>query len=102
MGYRKGWSEALEIRRIAPTVGSLDRNTEVIITGQGFEESPPTVAQIDDQRLLDVEFLSSSTLKAVVPAGLSPGIYDISLTRSSDGETAILIGAFKISEGLKL
>ncbi|MEE2789766.1 MAG: IPT/TIG domain-containing protein [Myxococcota bacterium] len=96
------WSGELEIRRIAPVVGPMDRNTDVIITGQGFVEDPPTVVRIDETRLLDVEFLSPSTLQAVVPAGLMPGIHDISVTRTSDGQTAILPGGFRISAGLTL
>ncbi len=86
----------LAIERIVPDRGPPDRNTEVVINGAGFPFGAAVRATLGDARLLETTVLSSSTITAIVPAGLPPGTYALSIARA-DGQVAILPDAFTVT-----
>jgi len=85
----------LELTRIAPETGPADRNTEVVINGRGFPLNGQIFAEIGEERVLELEVLSGSTITGIVPAGLALGTHDLRLTRG-DGQVAILPSAFRV------
>ena len=88
-----------------PTVGAVfpasapnDRVTAVVITGTGFATdgtTPPTVT-LGATSLTAVTFVSDTTLTATVPAGITPGLYTLTVTNSDTG-SASLPAAFTVT-----
>jgi sugar lactone lactonase YvrE len=95
--------------QIDPTAGPADRWTPVLVSGRGF--IPLVQANFDDEskagvstafilslghhRLQKVLFLDNTRLGATVPAGLAPGIYDLTVT-GPRGRTGRLTQAFTV------
>ncbi len=88
----------LAIERIFPAEGPQDRNESVVINGEGFPFGGEVEVKLGDTRLLEVEILSTSTITAIVPAGLTAGVHDLSVERD-DGQIAILPQAYTV-EGI--
>ncbi len=87
----------LELDRIVPDRGSAAMNTEVLINGRGFLDGGGiTRAELGPTRLLEPTALSGSTLTALVPAGIGPGVWDLRLIRG-DGQVAVLPEAFTVA-----
>jgi len=84
---------ALELTGINPQSGVNDVDTAVTITGDSFVA--PLSASIGETEMLSVEVVDIATVNAVVPAGLDPGFFDVSVT-NPDGTTATLIEAFEV------
>jgi uncharacterized membrane protein len=78
---------------ISPAVGSAIENTPVVITGENFVETPSV--KLGETWLISVTQVSSTTLNAVVPGGITPGTYDLSLY-NGDCQPVELLGAFSI------
>jgi len=88
-----------------PTVGAIipasapnDRDTPVVITGTGFANdggTPPAVA-LGATSLAAVTFVNDTTLSATVPAGITPGLYALTVTNPDTG-SASLPGAFTVT-----
>lgn len=89
----------------APTVGviipasaSNVRGTAVAITGTGFAAdgtTPPTVT-LGATSLTAVTFVNDTTLTATVPSGMTPGVYDLTVT-NPDAGSASLTNAFTVT-----
>ncbi len=76
---------------ISPEVGSIYENTPVEITGSGFGENPALL--LGDTWLISITLVNSTTLNAVVPSGMSPGTYDLTIF-NNDCQEAVLADAF--------
>ena len=85
------------VERVVPSAGEPNTNVEVVIVGEGFPvgESPRVRLEPVGERLLDVAVRSSSTITAIVPAGLLPGTYNLHVERD-DGQLAILPEAYTV------
>ncbi len=79
---------------VTPDNGLPGVQTPVTITGQSFLPTP--VVMLDSTPLLSVTHVSSTTLTAVVPVGLTPGTYDLTLYNGQDCQEARLPAAFTI------
>ena len=86
------------LQSITPQEGVNDQVTRVTIRGSGFTLNPPPAARLlgggGSVALTSVTALSSSSFEATVPAGLTPGLYDLLVT--SGGNTGILPNAFAV------
>lgn len=94
-----GFSRGLSLERIHPTVGPPDRNQDVVILGDGFPLTDRPDVRLGDTRLLEVQVTATSTMLAIVPAGLSTGTYDLRVERP-DGQVAILPAAYTVGTDL--
>lgn len=106
-------AEAPEVRSLSPAWGWTGETTSVTVTGQRFY--PALVvgdnkeeAQFDTtfQVFLDaspsvaldpVQFVDTSTLEVQVPAGVTPGVYDLRVVDPA-GVEATLADAFRVTE----
>ncbi|MBL8957620.1 MAG: hypothetical protein JNK82_42995, partial [Myxococcaceae bacterium] len=94
---------------IAPDRGPQDRDVAVTITGTHFQPQLVTdfsrrgssvldatvTARLGREALRDAVLNEDGTISAVVPQGLSPGTYDLSLTLPG-GTTLELEGAYRV------
>lgn len=79
---------------ITPNTGFADKQTDVVITGEGF--TPDSSAVLNGIPLLDIIFVDDTTLQATVPFGLSTGVYTLAVFNPTEG---ILENAFTVEEG---
>lgn len=73
------------------TVSNLEDQT-IVVTSTSFLSTPNINLGVGS---LDVQFVSSTKLIAIIPAQMAPGIYDL-LLRNVDGQIAILTDAITI------
>ncbi len=78
---------------ITPSSGSNEVPIPVVISGSGFLADP--VVQLGETWLISVTLVSSTTIEAVIPAGLPLGVYDLSLI-NGDCQPAALEAAFEV------
>ncbi|MBN1136553.1 MAG: PKD domain-containing protein, partial [Anaerolineae bacterium] len=78
---------------ITPDFGSAFEQTPVQIEGSNFLNTPSV--RLGDTWLLSVTLVSSTTLNAVVPAGMAEGVYDLTLY-NGDCQEAMLTDAFTV------
>ncbi len=78
---------------ISPEEGSAYADTPVTIQGTGFISTP--VLALGDAWLVDVTWVSSTTLTAVVPMGMAGGVYDLTLY-NGDCQEATLLDAYAV------
>jgi len=78
---------------IVPDSGLSTQDTPVTVYGSGFITTP--VLALGETWLPNVVQVSSTTLQAVVPAGLTPGVYDLTLV-NGDCQEAVLPDAFTV------
>jgi photosystem II stability/assembly factor-like uncharacterized protein len=90
--------------RAAPTVTAIEPNEApndlditVVISGEGFEETP--TVYLGETALTDVVWVSETELSAVVPWGMDPGVYALTVENPA-GETSTLAGAFTVTQGI--
>ncbi len=85
------------IDSVIPAAAPNDVDTPVVIHGSGFSSDPtaPTVT-LGATLLTAVTFVNDTTLSATVPAGLAPGLYDLTVTNPDSG-SATLTGAFTVT-----
>ena len=79
---------------ISPTLALPGVATEVQIEGSGFIDTPSV--RLGDTWLLSVTVVSSTTLAAIVPAGLPAGTYTLALS-NGDCQEAELPAAFTVA-----
>ncbi len=79
---------------ITPNSGSAYEQTPVVIEGSNLIETP--AVQLGDTWLLSVTLVSSTTLEAVVPAGMPGGVYALTLY-NGDCQEATLANAFTVT-----
>ena len=94
----------LTVAAPTPAFGSPAQNTAVAIAGAGFVSTPRAYAAINGggagvsaAALQAVTFRSSVSLSAVIPKGLSPGLYDL-LVINPDGSFGIKTQAFTVTQ----
>jgi len=80
---------------IEPDSGPIYENTPVVITGTHFITTP--TLSLGDTWLISVTQVSSSTLEAVVPAGIPGGTYTLTLY-NGDCQVSVLPGSFTVTE----
>ncbi len=83
---------------VEPDAGSPDNRTRVTITGESFR--PRVVAMLDGIMLPDVTYIDANTLSALVPAGLAPGMYDLTIL-NGDCQSATLGNAYLVDPSLQ-
>lgn len=62
-------------------------DTQLVVTGNGFADGAAVV--IDGYGALDTTFVSASMLRALLPAGAPPGVYDVRVV-NPDAASAVL------------
>jgi hypothetical protein len=80
---------------ITPVTGLDDQPTEITITGTGFSGTPSV--RLGEIWLEEVVRVDSTTITAVVPTGLLPGVYDLRLF-NGDCQEATLLEAFIVTD----
>lgn len=83
----------IQLTSITPTEGLDNEETAVTLLGASFLSG--VTATIGDTTLSQITLVNASTITAVVPAGLTPDTYDVSVS-NSDGSTATLTDAFEV------
>jgi PKD repeat protein len=78
---------------ITPDTGSAYSETPVTIGGAGFQATPFVL--LGGTPLLTVTYVNSTTLEGVVPAGMEPGLYDLTVV-NPDCQDDVLAGAFTV------
>ena len=96
-----GFVRGLKLEDLHPPAGPPDRNQDVVILGDGFPVGERPDVRLGDTRLLEVDVTSSSTMLAIVPAGMATGVYDLSVERA-DGHSALLPAAYTVGSDLAL
>jgi hypothetical protein len=86
-------SPAPGVLRITPDSGSTFEQTPVQIEGSNLLDTPSV--RLGETWLLSVTMVSSTTLDAVVPAGMAEGVYDLTLY-NGDCQEAVLADAFTV------
>ncbi|MCL4234325.1 MAG: IPT/TIG domain-containing protein [Deltaproteobacteria bacterium] len=84
---------AIQLTSITPAEGLDSEDTAVTLIGASF--LPGATATIGDTTLSQIEIVDGSTITAVVPSGLTPDTYDVSVS-NSDGSTASLLDGFEV------
>ena len=87
----------LAVTGIDPTDAPNDLDASITITGSEFAATP--AVYLGSTALGDVAWVSSSTLEATVPWGMTPGVYTITV-ENPGGESASLTNAFTITQGI--
>jgi len=85
---------ASTIASVSPNSGYTDLETEITIDGTGFLPTPSVRLGPNE---LAVTFVNSTTLTAVVPSGLDPGTYDLTVI-NPDAQESALESAFAVLE----
>jgi PKD domain/Immune inhibitor A-like, MAM domain/IPT/TIG domain len=78
---------------ITPNSGFSNTQTPVVIEGTGFTGTPSL--KLGDTWLISTTLVSSTTIDAVVPAGMEAGVYDLVLY-NGDCQTKTLASAFTV------
>lgn len=85
---------SLTITAIAPNMGYNDAPSEVTIRGANFRAG--VAGAIGTAPLLNVRLVSTGELRAVVPAGLTPGVYTLYLKNAEDREPVRLPDGYTV------
>lgn len=83
----------LEVSSVTPNTIVNVAAAPITITGNGFAAG--AYASLSGGTNLATTFVSSTTLNASVPAGLAPGLYDLTVT-NPDASSATLLNALSI------
>ncbi|MBK7861738.1 MAG: IPT/TIG domain-containing protein [Archangiaceae bacterium] len=94
-GAAGGEAGAVRVDDITPSEGSAAEATRVVLTGSGFALGAQVV--VGPQVLELVTVKSAVVISAEVPAGLDPGVYDVTVI-NLDGQRARLTGAFTVTD----
>jgi photosystem II stability/assembly factor-like uncharacterized protein len=94
------------IQVVSPDAAPNHLDTSIAITGTGFVAgisgtlviTPPTVS-LGQVPLKSVVWISSTRLDAVVPWGLVPGVYTLTVV-NTDGEVGLLPSGFTVTQGI--
>ena len=82
---------------VTPSAAAQDELPgSLVITGTGFSGKPSL--KLGEYWLAEVQLLDSNTLSALLPAGLLPGTYDLTL-HNGDCQAAVVEGAFTVTGG---
>ncbi len=85
---------------VQPNQAANDVDTPIVITGSGFSNDGglPQVF-LGEVALTQVEWINESTIHAVVPWGLNPGIYNLKVVNPNGDETN-LDSAYEVTQGV--
>jgi len=100
----------MALTAVSPTSANNNASATITIEGSNFvpdatfdiDDSDASVVRdtfevrLGDNALQDVEWVDLSTLRAVVPAGITAGVYDLTVTGPL-GDTATLEAAFEVT-----
>lgn len=79
---------------VSPNSGRNDAETPITVTGANFLDGAWVYV---GETELATTFISNTTLTATVPAGLTPGTYDVAVD-NPDGRSAMLTDGFTVTE----
>lgn len=85
------------ITAISPTSASNDLSTRIIITGANFVS--PTLVHLGGTSLNDAQWISSGQLQTTAPAGMSAGVYTLTVT-NPDTQIGTLTNAFTVTSAV--
>ena len=85
------------VTAVDPASAPNDVDTTLTISGNHFEET--AVVYLGDTALVDVTWVDATTLEAVVPWGLDPGVYELTV-ENPPGEAAIFENAFEVLQNV--
>ncbi|MBN2149217.1 MAG: IPT/TIG domain-containing protein [Anaerolineales bacterium] len=89
--------DALSINAISPNTAPNDLDTLVVITGTGF--APALTVTLAGTDLVEMGWLSGTVITAVLPWGLEPGIYTLTV-QNPGGEIGSFANAFTVTQGI--
>ncbi len=84
----------LTIESVSPDSGENDTSTDIVIIGTGFDNGIEVLLGAES---IGVTETRPTRIRATVPDGLDPGIYDLIVTNPND-DTASLADAFEVLE----
>lgn len=89
---------AIALTEITPAFGGTTTTTALTIRGTGFVSTPKAYLLVGGvpTPLVNVAFVTSTSVTATVPSGLAAGTYDVAIV-NPDGCASILPAAFKVS-----
>ena len=82
---------------VGPASAPNDLDTPIIITGTDFVSVP--AVYLGETALSDVEWVTSTVLRAFVPWGMDPGVYTLTVSNPG-GESDDLPNAFTVTQGI--
>jgi hypothetical protein len=82
---------------VDPSSAPNDLDTLIAITGTDFVSVP--AVYLGDTSLSDVEWVTSTVLRATVPWGMDPGVYTLTVSNPG-GESDDLPNAFTVTQGI--
>lgn len=82
------------ITAVQPSTIANTAETEIVITGSGFAEGATVI--LGESGSLRTSFVSSNLLRAVVPAGIPAGLYDLTVV-NPDATSTVLPGVLRIT-----
>jgi photosystem II stability/assembly factor-like uncharacterized protein len=88
---------SLEVTSVDPNTAPNDLDTPILIGGAGFSATP--VVYLGDTALTEVTWVDAASLSAVVPWGMAPGDYPLTVV-NPDEVSATLPAAFTVTAGL--
>ena len=91
-------SDPPTVSEMQPSAGSPEVRTTIIITGDSFR--PTVAALLGDTVLSNISYIDATTLSAVVPAGLDPGTYNLTVI-NGDCQSASLNGAYTVDPSIQ-
>ena len=86
----------LQVTDIDPSAGYNDTPTSVEVSGENFKEGAEVFV---NGFLCEVTSVTANSINAIIPTGMIPGIYDVSV-ENPDGEIATLPDAFLVKDSL--
>ncbi len=84
----------LLVASITPNTGENTASTPVLIVGEGFQ---PGIEVLVGTTAIGVTEHRTERIRATVPEGLAPGVYDVILTNPDDS-TVVLAQAFTVTD----
>ena len=86
----------LQVTDIDPSSGYNDTPTSIEISGENFKEGAEVFV---NGFLCEVTSVTANSINAIIPTGMIPGIYDVSV-ENPDGEIGTLFDAFLVKDSL--
>lgn len=87
---------ALAVTGVQPISGTNNQETVITVTGENLRSTPTLM--LEDVELSKVGYLSSTVVTAVIPLGLTPGFYDLTLTNPKPCQrSATVTAAFLVT-----
>jgi hypothetical protein len=94
-----GAMPSIDLSAINPVEATNEVTVTLTLTGSGF--SPMTQVKLGDQTLNDVTFVTERLLRAMIPANLTPGAYDVKVI-NPDSQSDLLPQVFRIKQNSQL